>query len=429
MLRLPVNSSIRKSEFARNAITLTLGTSVAQIIPILFYPVLSRIFLPSDFGLLATITSITSILTVLSTGKYESCILIASSKQNAANVIGLVLSLGLPFLTISYLVLQTFSVNLGNWLSQPDLYKWIFICPISALSIVIFSCYNEWCVRNKYFVSLAWNKIINSTAISVSKLLLGIIHVFSNGLVFGDLIGRMISATGCIIRAIFKDKPEFMKISLSQMKIIAIRYHEFPKLYLPAQLLNTVGVSFPVFLIGAYFNSNEVGFYAMTMSVLSMPLTIISSSIRDTFRQRANEEIVKKGNCRETYIRLLKILTIAGFSGCAIIIYFMPDLFSFFLGEKWRTAGEYSQILLPMMTIDFVAMSLSGILIIREKLGISLLWQLYYVFITLISLIAGFLLFADIRSTLICFSIGRGSAYLLQIIISNRYSKGKAQNV
>jgi len=213
------------------------------------------------------------------------------------------------------------------------------------------------------------------------------------------------------------------------MKIIAIRYHEFPKLYLPAQLLNTVGVSFPVFLIGAYFNSNEVGFYAMTMSVLSMPLTIISSSIRDTFRQRANEEIVKKGNCRETYIRLLKILTIAGFSGCAIIIYFMPDLFSFFLGEKWRTAGEYSQILLPMMTIDFVAMSLSGILIIREKLGISLLWQLYYVFITLISLIAGFLLFADIRSTLICFSIGRGSAYLLQIIISNRYSKGKAQNV
>ena len=67
---------IGKSEFAKNTFTLTLGTSIAQFFPLIFYPILVRIFSPKDFGLLATLTSITGILAVLATGKLTPKVII-----------------------------------------------------------------------------------------------------------------------------------------------------------------------------------------------------------------------------------------------------------------------------------------------------------------------------------------------------------------
>jgi O-antigen/teichoic acid export membrane protein len=99
------------------------------------------------------------------------------------------------------------------------------------------------------------------------------------------------------------------------MQYLAKRYVEFPKYSLPAQLLNTIGGSLPVLLIGAYFNSMEVGYYAMTMNVLGVPISVISIAIRDVFRQRANEEYIKTGSCLKIYKRLLKILIFCGILG------------------------------------------------------------------------------------------------------------------
>lgn len=418
-----------KGEFARNALTLSVGTSIAQAFPILFYPVLGRIFTPAEFGLLATLTSITSILMVLSTGKYESSVLITDSKKDGANVIGLVLLLSFSILSISFIALQLLSEQFGVWFNEPTLKKWLFICPISAYSIIIFNCYNEWCVRNKYFITLSSNKIVNSAAITLSKLFLGFVKITGNGLVVGDVIGRMISAGGCIFKAMQKDRKEFLDLSFKRMRHLAIRYQEFPKFFLPDQLLNIIGFSLPVLLIGAFYQSTEVGYYAMTMNVLSIPLTVISGAIRDVFRQRANEEFIKTGSCVNIYRKLLKNLVLGGLAGSIILFFTLPTIFAIVLGEQWRVAGEYSQILLPMMAIDFVAICFSGVLIVTEKLKVSFFWQIYYVGITCISLLLGLAVFQDMKISLICFAIGRSTAYLIFIFLTYKYSKGKTTNV
>lgn len=413
-----------KSDFAKDAITLTIGTSIAQFVPILFYPILTRVFTPAEFGLLATLTSITSILVVISTGKYENSILIADSKVDAANIITLVFLLSIVLLTISSVILQIFSFKLGQYVNEPSLQKWIIICPISALFIIIYNCYNEWCVRNKYFNILAINKIVNSAATTFSKLLFGILRVINNGLVIGDLLGRFISAMGCIYRGWKRDKSTFLQITYPKMQYLLKKYIDFPRLILPGQLLNIIGGSIPVFLIGAYFNKSEVGYYAISMNVLGIPISVISRAIQDVFRQRANEEFITYGRCDKILLRILKILIIWIVIGVGLLFFIIPEIFSFVLGESWRIAGEYSQILLPMMAIDFIAVSLSGVFIITNKLSIELFWQIYYVGISIISFIIGYLLFHDIKSCLIFFSTGRATAYFLEIFLSFKYSKG-----
>ena len=50
------------SSFAKNSLTLSGGVAVAQVLPLLFYPVLGRIFTDEEFGLLAAVSSITTVL-------------------------------------------------------------------------------------------------------------------------------------------------------------------------------------------------------------------------------------------------------------------------------------------------------------------------------------------------------------------------------
>lgn len=413
-----------EGEFANNAFKLTLGTGTAQIIPMFFYPILGRIYTPLEFGILGILTSITAILTAIASGNYENSILITETKKDAVNIFGFVILISFSFLLFSYLILQIFSENIGTLFKEVTLKKWLFVCPISALMITIYNCYNEWCVRSKYFVEISFNKITNSASTTLSKLFFGLIKITSNGLIIGDLTGRVISACACVIRFLRKDRKTIILLSSQRIKYLVRRYIEFPKFGLPAELLNTIGVSVPVLLIGAYFNSVEVGYYAMTMNVISVPISVISASIKDVFRQRANEEYLKTGSCSGIFKRLLKILVISAFLGLLALFFILPGIFSIVLGKQWRIAGEYSQILLPMIALAFVCISLNGILVITEKMNVHLYWQVYYVAITILSIFFGFKFFHDIKSVLLCFAVGRGSSYLIYILLSYRYSKG-----
>lgn len=414
-----------KSDFAKNTLTLTLGTSIAQFFPLIFYPVLSRIFTPEDFGLLATLTSITGILSVLATAKYDQAILIANSKKEAANLVGLTVLLSFAILSVSLVIFQISSHQVSIWFNEPELKKWLWVPPLSAFVIILFNCFNEWCVRHKYFTTLSWNKITNSASHTLGKLFFGIVKITGNGLVVGDLIGRTYSAASCIFKAYGKDKEVFLNISVKQFKGLGKKYIDFPKYTLPDQLINSIGVSIPVLFIGAYFNNTEVGFYSMTMQVLSIPLSVVSRSVRDVFRQRANEDYVKYGSCIAIYKKLLIRLSILGIFGTVAVIAILPWLFSFVLGEQWEIAGKYSQILLPMMALNFISMSLSGVFIVVRKMNISMYWQFYYTAITILSMLFGFYVFKTIIGALICFGVGRSTAYLLYIFLSYKYSKGK----
>jgi O-antigen/teichoic acid export membrane protein len=422
---MKIKERFYRSEFIKNTATLVTGTSIAQFIGILTYPVLSRLFIAPEFGLLSTLSQISAIIMILASGKYESSILIADSKKEAADIIGLILYRSSIILIILYVVLQLFGNILSHTLNEPNLNKWLFVCPLLAFVIIIYNCFNEWCVRHKYYGTLSWNKIINTLAHTLSKVFFGFVRIVGNGLVVGDLIGRIISAGTCVYRGLKNDKETFLQIDKKQFKPLSRKYINFPKFNMPDQLLNSFGMAMPVFLLGAFFNNAEVGYYSMTMNVLSVPISIISVAIRDVFRQKANEEYLMKGNCIDIYKKLLFLLTIVSFFVGVIAIFFLPWIFSFFLGKRWLIAGEYAQILLPMIIIDFISFSLSGVFIITNKLKESMFWQIYYFGITLISLLIGSIYFKTVQHALICFAIGRGSAYILYILLSFKFAKGE----
>lgn len=419
-----INAKFTSSEFAKNTAILTLGTAMAQAVPILFYPALTRLFTPSDFGLLGLVISITAVLSVLSTGRYEGSILLTSSKEEGINIIGLTLIICFSFLITFFLILLFTASEISILFKEPRLKNWVLLCPFFSICIVIYNLYNEWCVRNKYFKKLASNKIINSSSTTIGKIVMGLSTLAGTGLLWGDLLGRVLSAAQSLFSFLKKDGYLIKSISTKEMRILARRFQGFPKFALPESLLDVVNSNLPIFFISGFFFPEEVGLFSIANNVLSIPASVISLAVMDVFRQRATEEWKRNGNCINIYRKTVFVLALIIVPLGATLFFIFPFLFALVLGEDFKSAGEYAKILLPNTVILFIFQVVSAVFVIANKLKRSFLWQIFSVVLTLISLLLGALVFKDIIMMLVFFVTARVIANLARFYMTFKYAKG-----
>ncbi len=416
------------SEFIKNSLTLSGGVAIAQVLPFLFYPVLGRIFTPAEFGLLAVITSIVSVLSVVGSGKYEGGILVAEDKKEAAHLAALSVLVGFVFMAVLWPIVQLlFGHKLATWMNEPELTRWLYVCPISAFSIIVFNVYNEWCVREKYFKALSVNKMVNSGATTLGKVFLGFVKLVSQGLVIGDMVGRIISAVGCAVRAFIKDGATFRQVRMHGVVQSAVKYKEFPLYNMPGRLLNTLGQSMPILLLTAFFSADEAGLFSMATMVFVLPVSVIGNTLGDVYRQRANEEYKAIGQCIKSFDKLLKLTSLMGFGALLLFVWILPWLMRVILGADWYVAGQYAQILAPMMVLSFIANPLSGLFIVADKLRQLFYWQLLYVVGSTLPLWLGHKLFGTIEATLIVYAVIMGVVYLTSIVMTRRFAKGASK--
>src|SRR5690606_34831965 len=77
---------IRRNRFFNNVIVAMTGVAAAQLITFLLMPVITRLYTPQDFGLLATFTALIGILAPLATLSYTNAISIPKDDDNAVSI-------------------------------------------------------------------------------------------------------------------------------------------------------------------------------------------------------------------------------------------------------------------------------------------------------------------------------------------------------
>lgn len=414
--------NIQNSNFIKNTFVLTLGTAIAQVLPMLLYPALGRLYTPEQFAVLAAITSFVSIISTFVTGKYENAIFIADTDKDAVCLFSVALVMSLSICFILTIPLYVFSDSFTVYLGFSTLDSWIQICISASFFMAIFNIYNEWCVRYEYFKRLSINKIVNSAGISLFKLVFAYTNFANIGLVAGDWIGRFFSSVVCLFSIKQLDTSCFCDIQISDIINVLRKYREYPMFNMPAQLLNSIGISSPIFILNYFYNQTDVGYYAMTMSVLTLPVNIISLSLRDVFRKKASDILIVEGSFKSFFVKTLFILFVVTPILSICVYPILPWLFKFVLGSQWGNSGVFAQYFIPMIALDFIAMSLSGSLLVSKKLKYNFYWQVYYVILTILTLYIAGTCSLNISNTLIIYSIARSSAYVLLIYISFKSS-------
>ncbi|RBW69793.1 hypothetical protein DS031_09685 [Bacillus taeanensis] len=141
-LALKIRQYLEKKSFAKNVMVLMSGSSLAQIILLISSPLLTRLYTPAEFGILAIYLSILSILLTVCSLQYEMTITLPHENEDSANLV--VLSFLILFFSSSIfgIGLLLFKNELSILFSTKDLGNYLYLLPISLLGIGGFQILN-----------------------------------------------------------------------------------------------------------------------------------------------------------------------------------------------------------------------------------------------------------------------------------------------
>ena len=390
-----------KSEFTRNVLTLMTGTTIAQAIPIAISPILTRIYTPEDFGLFALYISIVSFIAIVITARYEMAIVLPKSDKEAINIVALSIIITFILVLITSICLIVFKNEILNILNAKSLGNLIFLIPISLLMAGLMQTFNYWSNRKEYFSTMSNSQIAQSVSVGIMQPVLGYFN-FNSGLIIGNIIGRILSAYILIDKFLKNDKEKLKHINKKNIIVVMQKYKDFPLVNSLHAFSDIIRTSGSVMLISSFFGSSVLGFYALSLRALQVPIGIIGSALGQVLYKKFTS-IYNENENLYPYVKkvVFKLFLIATpIFGTLFLI--APELFAFVFGEKWRVAGEYSQILIPYLFMNFIISPISNIPIIigkqKEIFFLALIGNLLYVIIITIVHSLG------IKITLICLS-------------------------
>jgi O-antigen/teichoic acid export membrane protein len=392
--------SIFISKFFKNSLAIIFGTGVAQFFPILFVPLISRLYTPSQYGEYALFVSVVSILSIFVTSHYNQAIMLPKTKENALELINICYTICVYFSGITFVGVFIFCCINNNFI--------FLLVPfvIFLLSTnIIMTIWNSKC--QKYSV-ISKSKIISGISIVVFQILFYLLFK-EIGLIIGYVCSAFIIN---VFLRISSKSFDFSIVNLKKHKPILLRYKYFLIYNLPADLSNGFIVNIPTFVLAKFVGKSAVGQYNFGYKILGAPISLFSTSVGEVFKQQAIESKQISNNCRTIFNQTLLILILISLPIFIILFFFAPSLFAFLLGEQWREAGVYTQILAPMYFFRFISSPLSYMYYVVEKLGENLLILVIMVVLTSFSLIAGYLINGTIYSMLIMYSTVYSVAYL-----------------
>lgn len=413
------------NRFNKNAFVVAIGTLIAQIIAISVSPFLTRIYSPENFDIFGLYLGVSTILGVVITGRYEMAILLPKNDDDAVNIVGLSFIIAFIFSFFIFLFLflsELFAFNLFNKINLKEL---IFLIPLSTLIMGFYRTLNFWNNRQKNYKTLSLGRIMQSLLIAIITLSFGFSALIDQGLIIGSLLGQGFATIFLILLLVFKDKSLLKTITYKKMSSSLRRYIKFPKFLIAGHLMNTSSSQLPLILFSTFFIGPVGGFFLLTQRVISLPISILSSSIGDVFRQEASLEYSKNQNCLDIYLSTLKKLIYISIIPFILFYFTAPTLFVLIFGENWIKSGEFAQILIPMFFLQFVTSPLGNMFIVAEKQEKDLLWQLFLFTLVLCSLFVGIFIFKDEYIAVSLFSLSYSISYLVNFYMTYSFAKGE----
>ena len=298
------------SEFTSNVLKLISGTLISQILGILLVPIISRLYTPEDYGLFTLILSVTSIITIFSTLSYQFAIMLPKDDDDAANIVALCLILNIFASIICGIVFFLFANPVALALNTPKIAPYLLFIPIITFLTTVFSIYTYWNSRRKRFGVYAIAQVSNSISSKPVQIVYGITSPSPFGLIIGYVTGYICAAT-IMLKGFYSDWALFRRVTKKRIITMAKRYKEFPLFNSWSSTANTISTQATPLIFTSFFGPTIVGYFAMGLQIISMPLNLVGNAIGQVFFQRASEEKNKTGNIKilvqELHQRLFKI--------------------------------------------------------------------------------------------------------------------------
>lgn len=329
-------------------------------------PMLTRLYTPEDFGLLAVYASLLSIFSVIACFRYNIAIPIPSKDTDgfALLIISLIAAAIVSFLVgLPILLAPSASASL---IGQPELAPLLWMLPISVFLAGSYDALQHWAFREKRFWSVTFTRITRATTGAGAQIGIGAVSPSPFGLIFGHMIFSGAGLVGLCIDLMRKDRRLIRSFKLKASFASAKEQYRFPVFSVPEALMNTISAELPIILIAAIALGQEAGFLMLAMRVIGLPMALIGSSVSQAYLSEARHKLAN-GSLESFTRSTMWTLGRIGIFPFAFMGLVSPFVFPVLFGESWLSAGYLVVWMVPWFFLQFMASPVSMVLHVLQK--------------------------------------------------------------
>ena len=179
----------------------------------------------------------------------------------------------------------------------------------------------------------------------------------------------------------------------------------------------------PILVLNSFYDSEDVGLFSMALAIMYVPISIIARSFRDVFRRKVRDAQEDSSLIIPAMTQIFKkTLSFSVIVAC-VGVYFLPLVFSFFLGSRWTMSGVYAQIMTPFIVANFISTCIDGILVIAEKFKWIFMWQMLFCICAVLPLLIGGYSGFDFKATVWLYTAFRMIPEFALILLSFHFAK------
>lgn len=370
---------IREQKFMGHVITLMTGAVVAQAVPILLSPVLTRIYSPEDFAAFAVFMAVNTVISVVAAARYDQAIMLPRDMEDSASVVALSwLVLAAVTLTLGILIGASYGGLPDSWLKTLH-GDWLYLLPLAVFTSTSFQILSQWNNRCKKFPRLAASRAAQGGTGGIAQCAMGYLNLHTDGLIWGWVGGQFIGMVMLLRSNLQSLREGFRNVSLKRIADNARTYRRFPLLSTWGSLCDYGGSMMALFVVSHTFSSTITGLFSFTQRVLAIPLFLISGALSQVLYQRIAHLNNEDGAKILPYVlRAAAVLTSIAVPFVIVLALFGVELFTFVFGATWAEAGRYAGLISLAVGIRFIVSPLTVVLSLNQNVKSSVQWQVLY---------------------------------------------------
>jgi O-antigen/teichoic acid export membrane protein len=355
----------------RATLTLLAGGALAQALPLLLGPLLTRLYTPQEFGLYHLFAAVAANVAVVACGRYEFALPLAADEGEAQALRTLCLRLGL---------LVSLAAALGGaaWAAlRGEAWPLALGAAVAALGAV--SLATLWATRTQQFRRLAVARVLQHGGGAVGQAVAGWAQ---GGVTAGGVMGGLMGLIGAPIAAALLTAAWLRLpwrgavVPASDLRTVARRYRQFPLLNTPHAFAGALQDTLALAVLAAALGPAAAGFWSLALRYLKAPATLVGGAVSQAlYPQLATAGLAGQGSphrhdsharqcvvtaaSRGAVRRVMWALTAVAAPLVATLWWAGPWLFMQLFGPAWADAGVLARALALYIGLHFVASPLA----------------------------------------------------------------------
>lgn len=391
---------------------LSLGTIGGRAIALAALPLVTRIYSPEHFTLLAVYLAIVGTISVAACLRLEVAIPVAESDYDAANLLALALTALAGICTLILLSVLVMPVQIATWIGQLELIPYLPLIPIGIAFAGTYSTLRYWATRKRRFTSIALTRLSQAGTGVLLMISFGSIGMAPLGLLLGNMFNIGAGWLSLGIQTLRNDKSTLQSISVNRALNVIKEYYKYPIYSTPESLLNVAGAQLPILLIAAHAGA-EAGYLFLALQLMAAPMKLLGGSISQVYISRSRQAF-HEGRLASITLKLAFRLATIGVFPIVVVGVLSPYVVPKIFGSEWARSGEIVLLLVPWMALQFIASPISTVMFIVGKQRVLLALTTFGAVLRIGSVIVGTLCS---MSLVLCFSIASALFYAICIII------------